>query len=96
MGIYGVGIYGSGVYGGDTDIALTVQDVYPDRVQLVVTENVAGTTVTIWRRLAGQTTRTAVRGADHLVLADSQPIIAYDHEAPYGVPPRVPPGGQRD
>jgi len=85
MGIYGVGIYGSGVYGGDTDIALTVQDVYPDRVQLVVTENVAGTTVTIWRRVLGETARTAVRGADHLVLTDSGPIIAYDHEAPYGV-----------
>jgi len=86
MGIYGVGIYGSGVYGGDTDIALTVQDVYPDRVQLVVTENVAGTTVTIWRRVAGQTDRVAVRGADHLVRTDSGPIIAYDHEAPYGIP----------
>ena len=85
MGIWGVGIYGSGVYSGDTDVALTVQDVYPDRVQLVVSENVAGTTVTIWRRITGQTVRTAVRGADHLVLADSGPIIAYDHEAPYGV-----------
>jgi len=85
MGIYGVGIYGSGVYGGDTDIALTVQDVYPDRVQLVVTENVSGTTVTIWRRVLGETARTAVRGADHVVKTDSGPIIAYDHEAPYGV-----------
>lgn len=63
-------------------IALNVQDVWPPRVQIVLTGLTIGDSVTVYRVVAGQ--RTAVRGAVDAV--DDTAFVLVDAELPYGVP----------
>lgn len=84
MGAYGQGVYGAGVYGGLSAVSFTVQDSWPERVQLLATDLLLGTTVTITRRVAGETTVTPVRGAEN-VDGSVGTLIVTDAEAPFGV-----------
>jgi hypothetical protein len=58
------------------------QDVWPPRVQVVLTGLTIGDSVTVYRVVAGQ--RTAVRGA--VPAADDTALVLIDAELPFGVP----------
>lgn len=86
MPVFGAGTYGGygAGYSSVTNLTLVVQNVYPSRVLLTVTELVAGNVVTLTRRVAGSTIRVPVRGADG-VEATTDALVRADAEAPYGV-----------
>lgn len=63
-------------------IALNVQDVWPPRVQVVLTGLTIGDSVTVYRVVAGQ--RTAIRGGVDAVTDTA--FVLIDAELPYGVP----------
>lgn len=64
-------------------IALNEQDVYPPRVQIVVTGLTIGDSLAIYRLVAGQ--RTLVRGATSDAVTDTAFVIV-DAELPFGTP----------
>lgn len=66
-------------------LAVTVQDVWPPRVLVSVTNLSVGDTVTLYRVVGSE--RTPVRGAIGVVLTDIV-LVAIDAELPFGVPIR--------
>src|SRR6187549_2914906 len=84
MAQYGSGLYGAGLYGVAAVLTATELDVYPPRVSLAASGLIDGSTVTIYRTIAGSTVRTPVRGASSREIT-SDGIIVQDAEAPFGV-----------
>lgn len=64
-------------------VTLNVQDVYPPRVQIVVTALTVGDSISIFRQVAG--VRTLVRGSTVDSVSDTAYVIV-DAELPFGVP----------
>lgn len=64
-------------------IALNVQNVYPPRLQVVMTGLTIGDSVAIYRQVAG--VRTLVRGSTTAAVTDTAYVII-DAELPFGVP----------
>lgn len=64
-------------------VSTNVQNVWPTRIQVVVTGITVGDLVDVYRSVAGQ--RTAVRGG-HVDSATDTALIVVDAEQPFGVP----------
>src|SRR3954447_15131330 len=65
-------------------ITAILQDTYPPRILLTVTNLSVGQTVSIERTAVGDSTRTPVRQADEVTVLDPS-LVALDAEEPLGV-----------